>query len=357
METEYGWYLSAVVGPIEPMECWIFSEPQLLATTLEQSRQVRTEEIKVENGDAPYRHNNLYYNDAGTYRDIPYLATERMYMLETEPQTTLGLLKLRAAEKDGVTFICSHHELGYRKTFAKVFREFVTKSEINRPALQPYYREVIQISQDDVPVGITRRIFALDDEGDTIIQTSTSTLTQIGEGTLSTSDTNQLEFASSDGALINSLKSHVENNELTFDLSLRTDEDGAWRVEGEHVGEPIDAVIGSSANPASTLTQALSIAGVVATRDRDRAELELWLPQSDPVKLLDGYFAVEKRRRGKSTGQLGLGPSLLQASVDRSGVLLEAQYDRAGRTMRLEPGVQRRQAGPVAAPQGRNRGP
>jgi hypothetical protein len=113
--------------------------------------------------------------------------------------------------------------------------------------------------------------------------------------TLQVSDSFGVEFARSDGSLINQVHVETANGELVSRLELNPTDDG-WEVEGTYQSKPVSARFRAASPPTSWLGEALALRETIA-HDGVGGELRLarWVPQADPTRLVDETLKVGRR--------------------------------------------------------------
>ena len=69
--------------------------------------------------------------DAGVLAENPFLAVDWMYQVHTTEGPQLGLVKHRAASKEGRGRYCMHNEVGYGETFRRTVTSLLQTLEID----------------------------------------------------------------------------------------------------------------------------------------------------------------------------------------------------------------------------------
>ncbi|MEL7448325.1 MAG: hypothetical protein AAFN78_03900 [Pseudomonadota bacterium] len=336
---DFGWYFAADIGATAPMNCWVFNARNYLASTLQSIQDSLIAALPEENEGAPIKLKQVFYYDAGNWDVVPHMTSEWLYVVDSQPSPKIGLLKGRVAARKGVTFTCSHNELGYRKSFARVFEAMITDAVINLPREEPYFEEVQQFSANGRPVGVVTATYWKDKDGDTYTETHSSIMMQVDAGTLTTSDSLLSEYSFPDGSLINAVFNAAQNGEESVDLVLNPTDANLWEVSGQFQGKTLKFSLGEineSNAPLSTMGQVFAIRDALKSEDDGTARMQAWLPDADPSSFISGQFAVQERGKKRNTGLLSMGPVEMQAAFDPDGSLLDAGFEMGPLEMKME---------------------
>lgn len=317
------WYVATDIGTPAPLECWVFNDDVDLAATTANIAEAGIEAAVQANGALQER--ALFLVDAGAYDSAPYLALEWMYSVGEPPNALAGLAKVRAAQLNDITLVCSHNYLGYRDTFATAFEEFVRRASIFGESNGAYYEEIAIQRIGDQALAVTRSHFALDADGDTQITTTEASLLPIDAVTLTISDSRQIAYSRPDGSLISEHVAVSENGELTMQLSLTAAEPEQWTVAGRMQGKEIEHRFGAGVEPLSELGQMRAVRALLADPDRDRLTLPTWIPAADPTQFVDAEVILSPDGRDQGHASLAMGPLSVTARFDDAGSMVDGR--------------------------------
>jgi hypothetical protein len=329
-----GWYVAMDIGTAAPLECWLFTQEVDPAAVASSIADASIQSSVQANG--PLNERTLYHVDAGAFDGAPYLALEWIYGVGEPPNVLAGLAKVRTAVVDDITVSCAHNALGYRETFALAFEQFVREADIFGGADRVYYEEIIVQKIGEQPIGVTRARYALDEEGDTEIRTTESSLVPVDSATLTVSDTWYVAYSRPDGTLINQHVAQSQNGDLTMQLSLGPTEDGLWLVSGSLQGKEISHEFGADAEPISELGQMFAVQELLASEDHDSRSLQVWVPSADPTQFLDAQVALVPGGREQGRADLSMGPLTVAAEFDRFGSLRHGRVQTGPSEMIME---------------------
>jgi len=316
-----GWFFESDIGSEAPLECYLFDEDTDLATLVVNLAEVNIE-ANAEANAGPVGNRSIFALDAGAIDGAPYLALEWMYTVGEAPKALLGFTKVRAAIQGGIVLACSHNYLGYRETFADAFAEFVSSAQQPEADIAPYYEEVALQSLSGQRIGITRVTYSRDEEGDSLINMTSSALVPVGPASISSSDSSTISWSTADGRLINVHSADSENGELVNNLQLARNDNGDWVSSGIYQGKNIEQVIDGNLEPLSELGQ-MQVVKSLFDSDATEAAFTLWLANADPTRFLEGKL-IRENVEVIGQGTLSLGPLTFDARFDDDGALSHA---------------------------------
>ncbi|MEM9385526.1 MAG: hypothetical protein AAGA68_10725 [Pseudomonadota bacterium] len=334
--TQGSTYFAIDIGAKAPVSCWVYAQPQYLATTV----KLMTDELLAQNAkanDTPIKQQIVYYNDFDVLDGMPYMANEWLWVIERNGESNLGLLKLRAAQKDDTLFVCSHDELGYRETFADLFASIMRTAQWPHDYDAPYLRGVHSFTVAGRPAGLAWHEMRLDADGDTIASVEMAMALQVDEFTLSTSDSQEIAFSTPDGQVINAYSESAENGEVTTALSLRADESGNWNVTGRLQGKEVSFDLGSDVQPLSILGESLKMSSLLKDESRTETKIPVWVTGADPSAFITADFTLGKRGESTSEGSYSVGPIGIEGKYEHeTGSMLSGTMSMGGIFMRME---------------------
>ncbi len=326
-----GWYFSSNIKAGAPVECALFNDDIDIASTLSNISDINIEANAEANG-APLADKRIYRIDAGHINGSPYISLEWLFTLGEGAQKVAGFTKSSAANVNDVTLVCSHNYFGYRETFTRIFEEFVGTAKTPSRDMPPYYEEIVLESIGDMNVGFAQIAYARDDEGDSLIRTTTASVYPAGPGGIATSDSATSTWSTPDGAVINAYSADAENGVVMNNMQLDRNDDGDWISTGIFQGKEISYVIDGDIVPLSELGQMQRV-DTLFDGDATRTDMQVWLPSADPTGFLTGVIEQTGEDR-KAT--MTLGPLALDAGFDDKGSLTEATINAGANTLMLE---------------------
>ncbi len=328
-----GWHIATDVGGQVPVQCYVYPSSMDLATftqTLSENNMVQVAALNNAEAGNP----NVFYLDAGATAGFPWLALERVYVVNTQPQPLVGFTKVRAATRGELSLACVHNEVGYRETFARVFTEFVTNIEYAAAASEPYYEEIVTMDVAGIGAGTMHVMYTDDGDGATRTDTIEATLMPVDATTLMYSDSYTVSFTDADELMINALTIDVENGEVTNNLKLDRTESGAWLSHGLLQGKEVEFEIDAAAEPVTDLNLYRRVRELFAGDEQSTA-FQVWLPSADPSRLLDASI---ERNDGEVAGQgiLKLGPMSVDGLFDESGSMYKGSMAMGPVTIQMK---------------------
>ena len=274
------------VGSEASVDCWVYRNELDLASALAELSRVTFESIGEQLG--PVEAKRVGRVDTGAFGESPYLAVDWLYRVSQPDGARAGQVKHLVASKDGRSVYCQHNEVGYAQTFRRVVEGLVRTLEFDElDAPVPYYAEIATLSIRGMRIGVQQMTLTRDEDGDTRISQSTSMLLPVDDQTLSASDSFDVQFSRSDGALINQVHVEAENGSLVTRLHLDPMADGHWNVNGTFREKPLDAKIRADAELPSALGEALALRRQLGAQEpAGEFTLERWIPEADPTRLV-----------------------------------------------------------------------
>ncbi len=335
-ETDPGqFYASAADGSGADIECWFFSDPVDIAALTANVANLVIETQGEQYG--PVSHRSISHVDAGEIDGSAFLSIEWLYTVGEAPEALVGLTKVRAAERDGTSIICTHSLPGYRNSFAKGFAEIVRQLDPGPDAaVDPYFTEVHVFTLNDLRIGFAKSTMTRDSEGDTKIETTDAMLLPVSSTELGTTDSTSFNWSTPDGYLINAGETSVENGELAMDLSLWLDDDGMWVVDGSLSGKAISEKLGNDAGPASALGEMLAVRALLQEPEAAPVNLTLWIPDGDPTVFTSATVALDPASDAPGAVRMTMGPLKLDGEFDDMGSMRRGTVDVGGITLLIE---------------------
>ena len=319
-QMEDGWYFTADIKAGVPVECYVFTSARDLATLLDWMAETNVNAVAGNYGEIATR--RFYAADSGVVAGMPYLSLEWIYTIEGEEQMLVGFTKVRAATKGERAYVCTHNNLGYRDSMARIFDEFVTNAELADPTPTPFYEEVIRVDMSGPGAGVAHASYRNEETGEVTAFIAEASITAVDPSTISVSDSFTATVTEPDGTMIKSFVITVENGEIASELDLDRNEAGGWMVSGTLQGKEVQFAIDGDVEPASELRQ-LALAREVFREGATSAEAAVWLPSLDPSQFIVTTMTrddAEVERQAK----MQLGPIAYTGLFDDEGNMYDA---------------------------------
>jgi len=333
-ETSGGWYLSADIEAISPMECWIFTSPVDMAATLGRVTELNLDSSARANGDIVDR--ATYFADAGTVADAPFMSLETLYMMEAADEQRTGFAKVRIARIDDVHLACSHNQIGFRETFANIFTNLVQSATFTRQPVQPFYREVYRQSIDGLGLGVIERSMAIDADGDLALTTVDSMVVPDTSSTATTTDTFNFGFFRKGYELINLRTIGSVNGTIGYNVNFQPAGENVYRITGTNGGDEIDFAIEDDVGHMSVPQRMLAIQALLADPDRQSVTFRMWQPEAALGQLIESTLAFDEDGREQLLATVTNGDNSVKVKVDPNGSYISTEFEIAQGTFRVD---------------------
>lgn len=324
------------MGATSPVECFVYTKGLDPAASLASLADATFEALESQLGDVDFK--QVDEVDAGAIGGSPFLYASWLYRVNSGGELRIGEVKHMTVQKGGRTLHCLHNELGYTQSFRRVVGELVRSAKYKTPLRsRPHFTQISTLTIDGQRMGYEQTLLTRDAEGDTRIDVRSSLAIPASRGALRTSDSFGVEFADSEGRLINQVHVENENGELVTNLALDPGPDGGWVVSGTYQTKEIRAEL-APGDPASWLGEAFALRRTLA-RQGVGSEIALvrWMPSADPVQLIEEKLSIESRveddRYGARLEMAGIEADLV---VDGKGSVTEGSVDLGAASMGIE---------------------
>jgi hypothetical protein len=327
-----GWYFNSDIKAEAPLECYLFTSSRDLATLTDVIAEANIEAVAGSHDNVSNR--RVFHVAAGEVAGLPYLSLEWIYTVRENGQTMVGFTKVRAATRGDRAFICNHNYVGYRETFARAFAGFVTSTDVDDTAAQPFYEEIALLDMNGLGTGVVYASYSTDDEGDIHMYAAEAAIMPVDAATIATSDSYTVTFSSPDGLLINAHDIGVENGEIASNMTLQRNAEGTWISGGTLQGKELEFEIDGALQPASEWQQ-MAIARDLFAGNETSASLLVWTPGIDPTRLLEATMTRDDAEVERQA-LLTMGPLSYRGRFDASGNLENADIAIGPMTVSIE---------------------
>ena len=315
MKGEAGLAALIDIGSATPVECTIFDGDLDLAAAMVEFSDRGFEKIARHFGPVVTRQTQRI--SANVIEGAPMFALSWRYRVGTG----MGLIKHRIASVDGRGLYCRHVEVGYAKTFSRLFATMVRGFEsADDDTPEAVHTVVSRTKLHNRPRGVERHVtWRLDDESFRI-ESRASLLVASLYGRLTAVDTVLVLFARQDGSLINAVYARSENGILRTNLSLDPQR-GSWFISGVRDGIPFESKDGGGGDPVSTLGELHALRAAIRDHGTDGSvEVRGWYPHIDPLKLAQRVTVIGPRRDAEHFNVISqVGPVVIESVIDTSG--------------------------------------
>lgn len=327
-----GWYFISDIKAESPLECYLFTSSRDLATLTDVMTEANVEAVAGSSDNVGNR--RVFHIGAGEVAGLPYLSLEWIYTVQQDGQTMVGFTKVRAATKGDRAFVCNHNYIGYRDTFARAFAEFVAGTEVDDASPQPFYEEIARLDMNGFGTGVVYASYSTDDEGDIRMYAAEASIVPVDAATVTTSDSYTVTYSTPDGELINAHEIGVENGEISSNMTLQRNAEGAWVSSGTLQGKALEFEIDGALQPASEWRQ-MTVARDLFAGDETSASLLVWTPVIDPTRLLEATMTRDDAEVERQA-ILTMGPVSYSGRFDAAGNLQSADLTIGPMTLDIE---------------------
>jgi hypothetical protein len=308
----------ALEGSSVEMNCFILDyETQIGVSSL---RIAQTIFDNFEENDFNLSARRILNIGAGAIGDTAYQSLSISFNLhDAEGNGGLGMMKTASANKQGHAIACNHWDAGYLETFARVFAELVRNFEPSDPLPAPFYVEVSQIRVNDLLVGVASTRLVRDGEGDIQIVEEGSSLIPRSELELQATHSKSIDWARSDGTLINAYQIESDVDGEVTNLALNWHEEIGWKIAGTFGRKELAQELGHEHALASSLSEALALRYELRPHgERSQVIHQRWIPSVDPSRATEVKITVDEENATFAT--IALGPIEIRAQRSENGL-------------------------------------
>lgn len=303
------------IGSGTPVECTIFRRDLDLAAAMVEFSERGFAKVAQHSG--PVLHRQTHALSSGVVAGAPTFSLSWRYKVASG----MGLIKHRIASVSGRGLYCRHIEVGYTKTFAKLFNAMVRAFESSDSGTgEALYSAVLRTKLHERPRGIERQVIHRLEDDSLRIETRTSVLVASLYGQLRGVDTVFVRFARPDGSLIHAVYARSENGELVTNLSLEP-RNGIWSISGTRDRVEFQHDVKGSGNPVSTLEENRLLREAIRDQGSNgTSEVRGWYPQIEPTRLLKRTTVLGPRRDADHFHAIAkVGPVVIESVIDTRG--------------------------------------
>jgi hypothetical protein len=337
---EGGWFILSDVGASTPVECYVFKEFGDFASTIVTLTDLNIE-TTVEANSGTLAGRAISDIDSGVIDGSPYLSMSALYTMDSERGKLVGMTKSSVTVKNNRMLACTHNDVGYTETFARIFDKFVSSAKLPEVERSPYFEEIFLTEVNGSRVGFAHvRYFT--DEGadpeaggafDTRIERLTSMLVPVSADAVNSDDSSTVTWSRPDGTIINAYSASSENGEVITDLQLRRNEYGDWVSYGTFRGEEFEKILGTGVEPLSDMGQSRVASALLESPD-SIAEFPLWNAGADPSQFLAGKITLDDNA-DKGSALVEVGSVRMQTEFDDKGRLKYGSIQQGGASLML----------------------
>ena len=229
----------------------------------------------------------IHHIDAGTFKDMPYLYQENMYLTK---QNTVGVLKAISIPLESSLLLCIHDTPGFRNTFKKMASSFARTIDIQHATKENWQREEILVwTLHDMKVGFTSSRAVPAENGDIKNVIETALLIPRSEDEALTHDEYNLTWEQPNGELLSGRYSEAENGELKVNVTLKSNEKGAYHVSGLFQGKEIDSPVNTTKSIDGPFHQQREMVRVATSEKGQSKPLQInsYVPSLNPLETME----------------------------------------------------------------------
>ena len=275
---ELYYQVSVPIGADINAECFVYHEAYDTAVSL----------MRLLDGSLGEMQKTKIHNiDAGTFNDVPYLYQENMYFTKSR---TVGILKAISIPLDSSLLLCMHDTPGYRNTFKKMASSFARSINIQHAAKENWQREEILVwTLRDMKVGYTSSRAVPDENGDIKNVIETALLIPRSENEALSHDEYNLTWELPNGELLSGRYSEAENGELKVNVTLNSNEQGAYHVSGLFQGKQIDSPLKTRESLDGPFHQQREMVRAAAPANGQSKPLQIntYVPSMNPLETME----------------------------------------------------------------------
>ena len=327
---DWGTYLVLDIGADADAGCYLYSDSLSITELLKALAQSTLDETLKAN-NATLGTKTITQLDFDHAEGHPFYIIEHLYTADQNDQTIAVQTRAASAYIDGFYVGCTHSELGYTKTFKKMFVSLVENAEVVTATENArLYRELQVLRIDRQPIGYAMTTIERDAEGDILTASDVVTIAAVDADTLATSETYSSEWTHPDGQLINAFETSAENGNLMMDLTLNLNDDAQWLVAGEVQQKDFETVLDPEATLASTLDALDAIRQLTRDDGLQTVTLSTWSPDLDPSTVSEFRIEEVAGVAGTPTAMISIGPLRLRTEFDEDGMATEQKMRLGG---------------------------
>lgn len=324
------WYYLIDLGTGSPAECYVFTDFDGTATTLNSIIDLGLKGAEQANNKSLTGRFN-YAVDSGMIGDTPYLIQDTLYHLGEGDDKVAGILKAKAAQTNDSLQVCLHNEMGYRDTFEQVFASFVGAFE-QAESDPEFFESVFKISLNGMPLGYGREKYVKDQEGDIHTVTDSAFIMPVDASSISSTDSVSVSWSRPDGSLINGTDYSIENGQLTSEFAIEFIDD-KWHVNGQLQGKKVELDLAHTEWLMSAYGNYVASVDLLNSED-DSTTFNMWTSEADPTSVLK--VTMKKLTESDANIQIDMGPIVLKYLSQNNGVFEQGSMSLGPAKMDLE---------------------
>lgn len=324
------WYYQINIGTDSPVECYVFTKFDGHSNSLYSVVESSLTGVEALNGK-PLSNKFTYAIDVGVEVNAPYLLLDTLYILGQGDKKVTGILKALSAKTGEHLQICMHNEVGYRKTFLKVFKSFVG-AFIEKKDQSTFFNSIIKLTINDMPVGYGQETYRTDKDGDIKIHSGMALMLPVDANSLSRSDSTSDSWSSPDGALINAQKYTIENSALSSNFTIQI-QDEKWQVKGELQGKSISTELEYTGALLSDFGNYLELKHL-SNSAQNSSNYYIW-SDIDPTSA-QKIITSKVSGNPKANFKTDMGPIVMEFMAEDNGIFRQGVLQQGALNMKME---------------------
>lgn len=305
------WYVTIDIGTQSPMECYIYQDYINPISSIESM-------AKYVMGDKALQQDVSLLN-AGMYGKNPYVRMDTSFIVLQNKQKALAVLKAAVTSRIDKALVCLHYEIGYSKTFARIFAGISKSLVFTEKSEKPLFREVRLISVAGKNAGFSE--IAVYKEGKS---RKTVSLTSLGlylpSRKVITMDDLIVEYSEIDGSLKEALYSGTQAGQLVRDLSVKTADGKTFLVDGKLQGKAIKKSFSVKEKMMGSIQHNEVLAKTFFGSKKSKSiTLYSYTPHVNPIGQTKYSYQLKSKTTKKAEISFELGAVLGEGTIDKDG--------------------------------------
>lgn len=301
--------LSVPLGTRSPLTCFVYAEPLDAGGALYRLMRMAGQHTELQ---------LVRTTDVRLIGDSPAVYAEAWYSVDTPKGRAAGQAKMMVHTDDRVPLVCTHDELGYSETFARMTRGLAASiksaAEPPRPARYASF-DVLRVQGR--PVGFERRVMHEASGGSRLTEVETSLFFPRSARELTVQDTVSTELADKDGRLVARDYARATNGELDIQMSLEQVQGREYRYEGKHGGKDVSGTFTAPEELLSEPGAARVVREQLLPGKKKELTIQIYSPSANPA----GSIAqVLRKEDGEREVSAEMGPLKVRLTVDALGL-------------------------------------
>jgi hypothetical protein len=266
--------LSIPLGTGSPLSCLVYSEPLDAGGAL-----YRMLELVGQNTDVRLARTT----DVRLLGDSPAVFAEAQYLVDVPAGKAAGQIELMVYTSDQTPLVCTHDELGYSESFARVTSGLARSLQgAGEEKPTPLYAEFHVLRLKGHPVGFEKRVMREVAGGSRLTEVERSFIFPRSEKALKVQDVVSTELADKDGVLVARDYARATDGELDLQMSLEQVKGREYRYEGKQGGKDLSGTFTATRDLSTDPGSARVVREQLLSGKQRELTLQSYSPSSNP---------------------------------------------------------------------------